>query len=63
MWEIFGKEIESCSNNMILRESHYMPFQCFSEDAIVLCIKQYLERLYHMMIDMSDWMGECAAEK
>lgn len=60
---MFGKEIESCSNNMISHEMYYMPFQYYTKDVIILCIKQYLERLFHMMIDMSDWIGECAAEK
>ncbi|XP_024873902.1 dynein-1-beta heavy chain, flagellar inner arm I1 complex-like isoform X2 [Temnothorax curvispinosus] len=63
VWQIFGKEIESCSNIMILHETYYTPFQCYSEDVRMLCIKQYLERVSHMMIDMSDWMGACAAEK
>lgn len=63
VWEIFGKEIESSSNNMNLYKSYYTPFQCYSEDVIMLCIKQYLERLFHIMIDMSDWIGDCVAEK
>lgn len=64
VWEIFSKEIESCNDNMILEyETYYTPFQCYSEDVIMICIKQYLERLFHMMIDMSDWIGECVAEK
>ncbi|XP_018308876.1 dynein-1-beta heavy chain, flagellar inner arm I1 complex [Mycetomoellerius zeteki] len=62
VWEMFDKEIENCSDNMILCESYYTPFQCYSKDVIMLCIKQYLERLFHIMIDMSDWIGDCAAE-
>jgi len=48
---------------MILHKLYYTPLQSYSEDIIMLCIKQYLERLFHMMIDMSDWIGDCAAEK
>ncbi|XP_011064281.1 PREDICTED: dynein-1-beta heavy chain, flagellar inner arm I1 complex [Acromyrmex echinatior] len=62
VWEMFDKEIENCNYNMILCESYYTPFQCHSKDVIMLCIKQYLERLFHIMIDMSDWIGDCAAE-
>ncbi|XP_011874784.1 PREDICTED: dynein-1-beta heavy chain, flagellar inner arm I1 complex isoform X2 [Vollenhovia emeryi] len=62
VWKVFGKEIESCSNIMTFHETYYTPFQCYSEDVIILCIKQYLERLFHMMMDMSDWMGDCSAE-
>ncbi|XP_077278026.1 uncharacterized protein LOC143906094 isoform X2 [Temnothorax americanus] len=63
VWQVFGKEIESCSTIMILHETYYTPFQRYSEDVRMLCIKQYLERVSHMMIDMSAWMGACAAEK
>jgi len=59
---MFDKEIENCNYNMILCESYYTPFQCYSKDVIMLCIKQYLERLFHIMIDSSDWIGDCAAE-
>ncbi|XP_012061757.1 PREDICTED: dynein-1-beta heavy chain, flagellar inner arm I1 complex-like [Atta cephalotes] len=62
VWEMFDKEIENCNYNMILCESYYTPFQCYSKDVIMLCIKQYLERLFHIMIDTSDWIGDCAAE-
>ncbi|KAG5320215.1 RBBP5 protein, partial [Pseudoatta argentina] len=62
VWEMFDKEIENCNYNTILCESYYTPFQCYSKDVIMLCIKQYLERLFHIMIDMSDWIGDCAAE-
>ncbi|XP_018394577.1 PREDICTED: dynein-1-beta heavy chain, flagellar inner arm I1 complex-like [Cyphomyrmex costatus] len=62
VWEMFSKEIESCSNNMILCQSYYTPFQCYSKDVIMLCIKQYLERSFHIMMDMSDCIGDCAAE-
>ncbi|XP_018363273.1 PREDICTED: dynein-1-beta heavy chain, flagellar inner arm I1 complex-like [Trachymyrmex cornetzi] len=62
VWEMFDKEIENCNDNMISCESYYTPFQCYSKDVIMLCIKQYLERLFHIMIDMSDWIGDCAAE-
>ncbi|KAL0112939.1 hypothetical protein PUN28_012292 [Cardiocondyla obscurior] len=63
VWEIFNKEIESYSNVRILFETKYIPFQCYTKDAIKMCIKQYLERLFHMMMNMSDWIGDCAAKE
>ncbi|XP_029169334.1 dynein heavy chain 2, axonemal isoform X2 [Nylanderia fulva] len=63
VWKIFSKEIESCSNSMTLREVYHPLLQQHSENAIMLCLSKYLERLFDMMIDASDWIGECAAEK
>ncbi|XP_014474609.1 PREDICTED: dynein heavy chain 2, axonemal [Dinoponera quadriceps] len=63
VWKIFGKEIESCSNSMTLREVYHPLFQHHAKDANLLCIARYLERLFHMMIDASDWIGDCAAQK
>lgn len=62
VWKIFGKEIESCSNNMTLRDVYHPLLQHHSENATILCISKYLERLFYMMIDASDWIGECAAQ-
>lgn len=48
---------------MTLRDVYHPLLQHHSENAITLCLSKYLERLFHMMIDASDWIGECAAEK
>ncbi|XP_025267061.1 dynein heavy chain 2, axonemal-like [Camponotus floridanus] len=63
VWKIFGKEIESCNNSITLGDVYHPLLQHHSENTITLCISKYLERLFHMMIDASDWIGECAAQK
>ncbi|XP_036148975.1 dynein-1-beta heavy chain, flagellar inner arm I1 complex isoform X2 [Monomorium pharaonis] len=62
VWEIFSKEIESCSDSMIL-QTYYTPFPYYSENVIMHCIRHYLEWLFHMMMNISDWIGNCEAEK
>ncbi|KAL6420158.1 hypothetical protein ACFW04_014096 [Cataglyphis niger] len=63
VWKIFGKEIESCSNSITQRDVYHPLLQHHSENTITMCISKYLERLFHMMIDASDWIGECTAQK
>lgn len=63
VWKIFGRQIESCNNSMIMHETYHPLFQHHSEDSTMLCIARYLECLFHMMIDASDWIGDCTVEK
>ncbi|EFN84524.1 Dynein heavy chain 2, axonemal [Harpegnathos saltator] len=63
IWKIFGEEIKSCNNSITLHEACHPLFQCHMKDANLLCVTRYLEQLFLMMIDASDWIGDCAAEK
>ncbi|XP_032673642.1 dynein heavy chain 2, axonemal isoform X2 [Odontomachus brunneus] len=63
VWKIFGEEIKHCNSSITLHKAYHPLFQYHMKDANLLCITRYLERLFHMMIDASDWIGDCIAEK
>ncbi|XP_043261847.1 dynein-1-beta heavy chain, flagellar inner arm I1 complex-like isoform X2 [Colletes gigas] len=57
IWAIFNNEIEYCYTNAI-----DMPKET-DVDTNILCISRYLKTQYNVMINATDWMGECAAEQ
>lgn len=48
---------------MTLHEIYHPLFQHHIKDANLLCITRYLEQSFRIMIDASDWIGDCEAEK
>jgi hypothetical protein len=58
---MFSAEIKECSEESIKPEIYQDQVKLFqSEISIISSIyKKYLERLYKIMINASDWLGDC----
>ena len=55
MWEIFDKEIKACYSAALEKKKFYK-----LKPQIGI---KYLTRLYSVMIDASDWIGDCDIQR
>ncbi|XP_015609571.1 dynein-1-beta heavy chain, flagellar inner arm I1 complex isoform X2 [Cephus cinctus] len=64
VWQIFNKELENCVTTIIDElDMHHPSVPYYSGHATALRIKRnYLSRQHEIMINSSDWFGDCDAQ-